>query len=91
MNSQAQSVPQGGGAGTLSSSEMFQKVTPSDGTEKNASSRQGLFSPEAAICFGVCPALNRCVCFYGLGGPECAPQPLNVVGEPKIPVIILKL
>lgn len=73
---------------------MFQKETPSDGTEKKkklASSGQGLFSPEAAICLGVCPALNHCVCFYGLSGPECAPQPLNVVGEPKISVIILKL
>lgn len=47
--------------------------------------KKGLFSPEAAICPGVCPALNRCVCFYGLSGPECAPQPLNVEGEPKIP------
>lgn len=88
MNSQALSVLQGGGAqvGT------FQKETPSDGTEKKrlVSSGQGLFSPEAAICLGICPALNHCVYFYGLSGPECAPQLLNVVGEPKISVIILK-
>jgi len=52
MNSQARGMLQGGGAQV----RMFQKGTPSDGTEKKkklASSGQGLFSPEAAICLGV--------------------------------------
>lgn len=36
-----------------------------------------LFSPEAVIYLGQNPTLNRCVCFYGLGGFACAPQPLK--------------
>lgn len=38
-----------------------------------------LFSPEAVIYLGQNPTLNRCVCFYGLGGFACAPQPLKTV------------
>lgn len=38
-----------------------------------------LFSPEAVIYLGQNPTLNRCVCFYGLGGFACAPQPLKAV------------
>ena len=40
----------------------------------------GLFSPEAVIYLGQSPTLNHCVCFYGLSGFVCAPQPLKVVG-----------
>lgn len=39
----------------------------------------GLFSPEAVIYLGQSPTLNHCVCFYGLSGFVCAPQPLKVV------------
>lgn len=39
----------------------------------------GLFSPEAVIYLGQNPTLNRCVCFYGLGGFARAPQPLRAV------------
>lgn len=39
-----------------------------------------LFSPEAVIYLGQSPTLNHCVCFYGLSGFVCAPQPLKVVG-----------
>lgn len=39
----------------------------------------GLFSPEAVIYLGQSPKLNHCVCFYGLGGFVCAPQPLKMV------------
>lgn len=38
-----------------------------------------LFSPEAVIYLGQSPTLNHCVCFYGLGGFACAPQPLRAV------------
>lgn len=37
----------------------------------------GLFSPEAVIYLGQNPTLNHCVCFYGLSGFVCAPQPLK--------------
>lgn len=40
----------------------------------------GLFLPEAVIYLGQSPTLNHCVCFYGLSGFVCAPQPLKVVG-----------
>lgn len=40
---------------------------------------QSLFSPEAVICLGRRPTLNHCVCFYGLSGFVCAPQPLKLV------------
>lgn len=39
----------------------------------------GLFSPEAVIYLGQDPALNHCVCFYGLSGFVWAPQPLKAV------------
>lgn len=39
----------------------------------------GLFSPEAVIYLGQNPTLNHCVCFYGLSGFVCAPQPLKAV------------
>lgn len=39
----------------------------------------GLFSPEAVIYLGQNPKLNHCVCFYGLSGFVCAPQPLKMV------------
>lgn len=38
-----------------------------------------LFSPEAVIYLGRSPTLNHCVCFYGLSGFVCAPQPLKLV------------
>lgn len=41
-----------------------------------------LFSPEAVIYLGQRPTLNHCVCFYGLSGFVCAPQPLKTVGGP---------
>lgn len=51
---------------------LFLKVTLLPWNTKS-SSGQGLFSPEAAICLGMFPALNHCVCFYGLRGPVCTP------------------
>lgn len=38
-----------------------------------------MFSPEAVIYLGQSPTLNHCVCFYGLSGFVCAPQPLKAM------------
>lgn len=49
-------------------------------TEKKGICRgHSLFSPEAVIYLGQNPTLNHCVCFYGLSGFVCAPQPLKAV------------
>lgn len=48
--------------------------------EKRICWGHSLFSPEVVIYLGQCPTLNHCVCFYGLSGFVCAPQPLKEVG-----------
>lgn len=47
--------------------------------KKRICSGHGLFPPEAVIYLGQNPTLNHCVCFYGLSGFVCAPQPLKAV------------
>lgn len=58
--------------------KLLQKLA--NGGKRNKICRgHSLFSPEAVIYLGRSPTLNHCVCFYGLSGFVCAPQPLKLV------------